>query len=81
MIDITERYKDMIDSFNADYILAINSKYGIRFMVQSLKRIKFKRNLTNQDIKLFKDVVLLDDLNFNLRHGFVKIVKVEDNEK
>ena len=81
MIDITERYKDMIDSFNADYIYAINSKYGISCMVQSLKRIKFKRNLTNQDIRLLKDLDSLNELNFNLRHGFVKIVKVENNGK
>ena len=80
MIDITEKYKNMIDSFNADYILALNNSYGITYMTQSLKRIKNNEKLLEKDKELLKDLDLLNELNFNLRHGFIKIVKVNENE-
>lgn len=81
MIDVTKKYENMIDSFNADYILALNDSYGINYMVQSLKRIKNKESLTKKDEKLLEDLYLLSELDFNLRHGFIKIVKVNENEK
>lgn len=80
MIDVTEKYENMISSFESDYHLIMSDPYGINYMVQSLKRIKNKEKLTKNDEKLLEDLYLLCDLDFNLRHGFIKIVKVNENE-
>lgn len=36
-----------------------------------------KRLVKNEDERLMHDIELLEDLEFNLRHEFYKIVKVE----
>lgn len=65
--DVTDKYYDMLNSFNADNILKEEGKYFD----------KEKELFKNKDERLMKDVELLKELEFNLRHEFVKIVEID----
>ena len=63
----TTKYNAMISSFSADFWLA----------QQGDNKLKELQNMIdNQDPNLMKDIELLEELEFNLRHGKVKIVEV-----
>lgn len=71
MKDITSKYEDMIDSFDCDFQLA---KEGI-FTLNTIQ------NLISVDNKrLLKDIELLNELNFMIRHKQAKIVLVGDSD-
>ena len=57
----------MISSFSADFWLAQQGDNKLKEL-QSM--------IDNQDPNLMKDIELLEELEFNLRHGKVKIVEV-----
>ena len=65
--DVTGKYYDMLNSFNADNILKEEGKYFD----------KEKELFKNKDERLMKDIDLLKELEFNLRHEFVKIVEID----
>jgi len=65
--DVTNKYYDMLNSFNADNILKEQGKYFD----------KEKELFKNKDKRLMKDVELLQELEFVLRHEFVKIVEID----
>lgn len=64
MEDITERYINMIQSFECDFsLLDINTK---------------RKNITKSfqvDERLIKDIELLKELSFELRYGKIKIIQ------
>jgi len=65
--DVSSKYYDMLNSFNADNILKEEGKYFD----------KEKELFKNKDERLMKDIDLLKELEFNLRHEFVKIVEID----
>lgn len=65
--DVSDKYYDMLNSFNADNILKEEGKYFD----------KEKELFKNKDKRLMKDIELLKELEFNLRHEFVKIVEID----
>lgn len=66
MKDVTEKYLFMIQAFECDFaIMKRNSHDCIYF--------KFKNN----DV-LLKDIELLNELSFNLRHNKCKIIENEN---
>jgi len=65
--DLTKKYYDMINAFNADNML---KKQGEFF-------VKEKELFKNKDERLFKDIELLEELEFSIRHNFIKIVEVD----
>ena len=75
--DVTDKYYEMLDSFRADNTLKVMEiqeneiAYG-----ESYFDIE-KRLIKNKNEKLMHDIELLEELEFNLRHDFIKIVKVE----
>ena len=70
--DVTSKYKDMIDSFDCDFDLAkdTDSAYKIGHL-QSL--------IDEKNEVLMKDIDLLAELSFGLRHNQIKIVEVQKN--
>ena len=72
--DVTEKYIQMLESFEADYYLLLNEKE--KFLLLFLN---FYINFDNN--KLFSDIKLLEELSFNLRHKKMKIVLENKEEK
>ena len=63
----TTKYNAMISSFSADF----------GWLQQGDNKLKeLQSMIDNQDPNLMKDINLLEELEFNLRHGKVKIVEV-----
>lgn len=71
-VDKTDRYVDMIEAFECDFSLAKenNPHYQIS---------KLQTMIEDKDKGLMKDIDLLSELSFNLRHGKAKIVEVEND--
>lgn len=75
MKDVTKRYMYMIDSFNCDFELAsdINSDFSLEEMQEQIEN--------NLNLRLIKDIELLSELSFNLRHGYIKMLDIRDQEE
>lgn len=71
MIDITDKYIDMIENFECDFNCAIDNTRDIGEL-QKLINKKCKR--------LLKDIDLLQELSFILRHGQAKIIELKDSD-
>ena len=71
MKDVTNKYLNMIESFECDFSLADGSDDTF-----SLSEIQEQID-SNSNFKLNKDIELLEELSFDLRHGFTKIYDVE----
>ncbi len=67
LIEIT-KYNDMLSSFSADFWLAQKSDYKLK---------ELQNMIDSKNPNLMKDIKLLEELEFNLRHGKVKIVEVK----
>lgn len=63
-IDVTFKYKNAISAFNADV------------QIQLAKPIAFKID----EVSFRDDAKLLDELEFGIRHGNLRIVKLEDED-
>ena len=70
--DKTDKYVNMIEAFECDFSLAKenNTHYQIS---------KLQAMIESRDEGLMKDIDLLSELSFNLRHGKAKIVEVKNN--
>ena len=66
--DQTQRYVNMIESFECDFSLAVgfDGYYGLSDL-QSL--------IEDGDKKLLSDIRLLQELSFGLRNGTLRIIK------
>lgn len=80
--DVTDKYYAMLDSFRADNALKVMEiqhneiAYG-----ESYFDIE-KRLIKNKDERLMKDIELLEELEFNLRHNNLRIVRIDkDSDK
>lgn len=70
--DKTDKYVNMIEAFECDFSLAKenNTHYQIS---------KLQAMIESRDEGLMKDIDLLSELSFNLRHGKAKIVEVKND--
>ena len=66
MKDMTEKYMYMVQSFECDMTLARDGKHPLEL------------DFNNE--RVLKDVNLLEELSFELRHGNAKIVQVKEYE-
>ena len=66
MKDLTEKYVNMIEAFECDFVLAIGGARNLSSLQQ---------NIEEKEPDLLKDIELLQELSFNLRHGKLKIVE------
>ena len=71
-IDKTNKYVNMIEAFECDFSLA--KENGSHYQVGKLQAM-----IESRDEGLMKDIDLLSELSFNLRHGKAKIVEVEND--
>lgn len=69
MKDVTEKYINMIESFECDFALL-----NIKPNEEGKEKIRIDFPISK---KLYDDVELLKELSFYLRHKKVKIVEVE----
>ena len=69
MKDITEKYIHMIEAFECDFSLAIDkdSNFDLEELQQQINE---KSNYT-----LLRDIELLQELSFNLRHRKIKLIE------
>lgn len=66
--NVTDKYLDMIEAFECDFSVAKNyNEYE--------KLDWLKHSLKNQDKDLIRDIELLEELSFNLRHGKIKLME------
>lgn len=71
MKDVTSKYKNMIESFECDFSLACDNESD--FELQELQeQIDEKSNFC-----LLRDIELLKELSFNIRHDLVRIFEIE----
>lgn len=63
----TTKYNAMLSSFSADFWLAQKGDHKLK---------ELQNMIDSQDANLMKDIDLLEELEFNLRHGKVKIMTV-----
>lgn len=70
--DVTNKYINMIETFECDFSLV---KQGHNKLSELDKAIKDKT-----DNRLLKDIELLEELSFNLRHGKLKIIEIAEQQ-
>ena len=70
--DKTDKYVNMIEAFECDFSLA--KENNTHYQISKLQAI-----IENRDEGLMKDIDLLSELSFNLRHGRAKIMEVEND--
>ena len=63
----TDRFNSMIESFECDFNLALSGDKSLSELEVQIK---------NGDLRLLKDIALLSELSFLLRHGKAEIVEV-----
>lgn len=66
MKDVTEKYTYVLQAFECDMTLARDGKHPLEL------------DFNNE--KVLKDINLLEELSFELRHGNAKIVQVKEDE-
>lgn len=69
--DVTEKYKNMIEAFECDFVLVRDGRRKLSSLQQ---------NIDDKDEDLLKDIELLEELSFNLRHGKLKIIEIEEQD-
>ena len=69
-VDATAKYGNMLEAFECDF-----NVYEVKNGIAPDGTITFKFPISD---KLFKDIDLLRELSFNLRHGKAKIIEVKE---
>ncbi len=64
----TTKYNQMLTAFYCDFALAKDERMRLGDLDDLIKK---------SDERLLKDIKLLEELDFNLRHGKIKIVEVD----
>lgn len=67
--DINEKFSRMISAFQCDFSLAKQGKQSIFELNSKIKR---------REEKIMEDIELLEELEWNLRNGYMKIVRTEE---
>ena len=70
--DKTDKYVNMIEAFECDFSLA--KENNTHYQISKLQDI-----IESRDEGLMKDIDLLSELSFNLRHGKAKIVELKND--
>ena len=70
MKDVTEKYANMIEAFECDFVLAKQGARSLNYLQQLIN---------GKDEDILRDIELLEELSFNLRHNRIKIY--EEGEK
>lgn len=70
MKDVTEKYVNMIEAFECDFVLVRQGERSLSYLQQLIK---------DKDEDILKDIKLLEELSFNLRHNKARIY--EEGEK
>ena len=78
--DVTNKYYEMLNSFRADNTLKVAEIQENKIAYDESFFDIEKRLIKNNDERLMHDIELLEELEFNLRHEFIKIVRVERGE-
>lgn len=65
--DITSRYENMLTSFQADFSLATN--------YNELDYVDFRDLIRNKNDRILKDIELLSELEFKIRHNQIIILE------
>lgn len=71
IVDITDKFKDMIESFECDFLVAKDNPD--KYSLNNLQKL-----IESEDKKILKDIDLLQELSFMLRHGQAQIITFED---
>lgn len=71
MKDLTNKYVNMIEAFECDFVLAKEKRRNLDHLQQ---------NIEDKEEGLLKDIELLEELSYGLRHGFLKIYDVRSTE-
>ena len=75
--DVTDKYYEMLDSFRADNTLKVMEiQYNEIAYGESYFDIE-KRLIKNKSEKLMNDIELLEELEFELRHDNIRIVRID----
>ena len=69
MNDVTDRFKNMIEAFECDFVLARDNERSL---------ITLQTLLQSKDEGLLQDIELLEYLSFGIRHGTIKIYERRD---
>lgn len=78
--DVTDKYYNMLNSFRADITVKIREiKDNEIAFHKSFFDIE-KDLIRENNVHFMEDIELLNELEFNLRHEFIKIVRVEREE-
>ena len=74
MLNITEKYKGMIESFECDFTLAADpeDEHGLDDL---------QRKIEDGDERLLKDIELLKELSLKIRCGQIKIVEFKNRKE
>ena len=64
--EITDKYNNMITAFTGDFFWALEDKTALEDLNELIK---------SNDKTILEDINLLSELEFNLRHGQLKIIK------
>ena len=68
MKDVTDRFTNMIEAFEGDFVLAREKRKSL---------IELQTELQSKNEILLKDIELLECLSYGLRHGTIKIYEKE----
>ena len=71
--DVSSKYENMITSFQADFSLAT--------IYDELDFVDFRELIRDKNDRLLKDVELLSELEFKLRHKQIKIMEVTNEQR
>lgn len=72
IVDYTDRYIDMIESIECDYAIALE---------ESIKNLDSKVRMNfDRSNRLLKDIDLIKELSFELRHCNCRIIKIQGKE-
>lgn len=73
IVDYTDRYIDMIEAIECDYDIALE---------ESITNLDSKvRMIFDRSKRLLKDIDLIKELSFELRHNNCRIIKIEEKEE
>lgn len=65
--DLTNKYMYMIEAFECDFVFSVRGDFSLRCLQDKIE---------NKENKLLKDINLLEELSFGLRHGYLRIYDI-----
>lgn len=75
--DVTDKYYEMLDSFRADNTLKVMEIQENEIAFDESYFDIEKRLIKHKNKKLMNDINLLEELEFELRHDNIRIVRID----